>query len=165
MKIILEGGYKMATKQNKTLNQFGDFLTWVEKLRGTCNELWLKPISTSKWSLREILTHIMYWDRNSLDVVVPNMVESARLSFVDIEKLNQEAALFAQSYTDLNVLIGDVLKTRLQLLELLKEKYNDSIQFTIDNKNYTFEKFVNVFIHHDEHHIKQVEAFLEQENS
>lgn len=32
---IFERGFTMSTKQNKTLNQCADYLTWVEKLRGT----------------------------------------------------------------------------------------------------------------------------------
>ncbi|NHN32714.1 DinB family protein [Paenibacillus agricola] len=155
----------MAVKQNKTLNQFTDFLPWVEKLRETDKDLWIKPISTGKWSLREILTHIMHWDKNSLEMMLPSMAEGAKLFFVDIEKHNQEAAVFAQAYTTLDVLIDDLIKTRQQLLELLKEKYDDTNKFTINNWNYTYKKFVNVFIHHDEHHKKQIEAFLEQEKS
>lgn len=155
----------MAVQQNEVLNQFSDFLLWVENLKETAKDLWLKPISTGKWSLREILTHIMYWDKNSLEMMVPNMSEGAELFFVDIEKLNQEAAVFAQSYNSLDALIDDLVKTRKELLGLLEEKYNDATKFMIDNHNYTYKKFVNVFIHHDEHHKKQIEAFLEQEKS
>ncbi|WP_159881682.1 DinB family protein [Paenibacillus puerhi] len=155
----------MADQQNKGLNEFSDYLLWVENLKETAQDLWLKPISTGKWSLREILAHIMYWDRNSLEIMVPNMSEGAKLFFVDIEKYNQEAAVFAQSYNSLEVLIDDLIMTRKQLLSLLEEKYNNATKFTIDNQNYTYKKFVNVFIHHDEHHKKQIEAFLQQENS
>ena len=151
----------MAVKLNKTLNQFADFLPWVDKLRETNKDLWLTPITTGKWSLREILTHIMYWDINSLEMMVPNMEQGATLFFVDIEKNNQKAAILAQSYITLDALIDDLLKSRQQLIELLNEKYDDTTKFTIDNQNYTYKKFVNVFIHHDEHHRKQIQAFLE----
>lgn len=152
----------MAVKQNKVLNEFSDSLHWVENLRETAQDLWLKPISTGKWSLREILTHIMYWDKNSLEVMVPNMSEGAQLFFVDIEQHNQEAAGIAQSYNSLDALIDDLMMTRKQLLDLLEEKYNDATNFTIDNENYTYKKFVDIFIHHDEHHKQQMEGFLEQ---
>ncbi|HEY2491732.1 MAG TPA: hypothetical protein VGI33_02220 [Paenibacillus sp.] len=107
----------------------------------------------------------MHWDNNILEMMVPNMAEGAKLFFVDIEKHNHEATVFAKSYTILDVLIDDLIKTRLQMLELLKEKYDDTTKFTIDNRNYTYKEFVNLFIHHDAHHIKQVEAFLKQEKS
>lgn len=155
----------MAAKRNEVLNQFADFLHWVGDLKLTAKDYWLKPLSSGKWSLREILTHMMYWDRNSLEMMVPNMSEGAKLSFVDIEKYNQEAAVFAQSYNSLDSLIDDLVNTRKQLLNLLEETYNDAIKFTIDNHNFTYKKFVNIFIHHDEHHKKQIEAFLEQERA
>ncbi|WP_245948224.1 DinB family protein [Paenibacillus sambharensis] len=153
----------MAVKQNKVLDQFSDLLPWAENLKDTAQDLWLKPISDGKWSLREILTHIMYWDRNSLEMMVPNMSEGAALFFADIEKHNQEAAGLAQSYHSLDTLIDDLVITRRQLFVLLKEKYNNTEKFTIDNRNYTYKKFVQLFIHHDEHHRRQIEGFLEQE--
>lgn len=145
------------------LNQFASFLIWVEKLKEMAQDLWLKPISEGKWSLREILTHIMYWDKNSLEMMVPHMSEGANLTFVDIEQLNQEAAAFARSYDSLHALIDDLIQTRKQLLRLLEEKYDEATTFIIDNEEYTYKKFVQIFIHHDEHHKKQIEAFLKKE--
>lgn len=155
----------MASNQNKPLHEFADFLTWLEQLKETANEYWLKPIADGKWSLREILAHIMFWDKNSLEVMVPIMKEGAQLFFVDIEKHNAEAAVFAQSYTSLDVLIEDTIRTRRELLDLLNEQFDSTTKFTIDNSNYTYKKFVHVFIHHDEHHRKQIEAFLEQQSA
>nr|WP_157336285.1 DinB family protein [Paenibacillus lutrae] len=153
----------MLAKPDDTLKQFANFLTWVGELRQTGQNLWLVPISAGKWSLREILTHMMHWDKNSLEMMVPLMTEGAQLFFVDIEKHNQEAAVWAQSYQTLDALIDDVIEARQQLLELLDEEYDHTTTFTIDNEDYTYQKFVHVFIHHDEHHRKQIEAFLVQE--
>ncbi|WP_172798798.1 DinB family protein [Paenibacillus sp. FJAT-26967] len=153
----------MLAKPNETLKQFADFLLWVGELRRTGQNLWLVPISAGKWSLREVLTHLMYWDKNNLETMVPLMTEGAQLFFVDIEKHNQEAAAWAQSYRTLDALIDDVIAVRQQLLELLEVKYDNTTAFTIDYEDYTYRKFVDVFIHHDEHHKKQIEAFLVQE--
>ncbi|MVP00575.1 DinB family protein [Paenibacillus lutrae] len=159
----MEGKVEMLAKPDDTLKQFANFLTWVGELRQTGQNLWLVPISAGKWSLREILTHMMHWDKNSLEMMVPLMTEGAQLFFVDIEKHNQEAAVWAQSYQTLDALIDDVIEARQQLLELLDEEYDHTTTFTIDNEDYTYQKFVHVFIHHDEHHRKQIEAFLVQE--
>jgi uncharacterized damage-inducible protein DinB len=137
----------------------------MEKLRDTGKEQWLQPTSPGKWSIREILTHMMNWDKNSLEMMVPAMEEGAKLNFVDIEKHNQEATALAQAYMELDTLIDDCIKTRQDLLALLNEKYDTTTKFTIDNRNYTYKKFVHVFIHHDEHHKQQMEAFLEREKS
>lgn len=155
----------MAIKPNKTLSKFSELLIWLQNLKGLgSNDLWLQPIAEGKWSIREILTHMMNWDKNSHEMMVPNFTEGANLFFVEIEEHNKVAAAWAAHYTDLNMLITDVARTRQQLLDLLNKQYNDSIKFKIDNQNYTYKKFVDVFIHHDEHHIKQIETFLKQHN-
>lgn len=153
----------MSTKLNKTLKQYAAFSTWVEQLKGSAADLWLEPIANGKWSIREILVHLMQWDRNSLNMMVPNMIEGAQLFFVDIQKHNTEAAKLAQSYTSLDELIDDVIHMREQLIECLKRQYDDKAKFTIDNSNYSFNKFVHDLISHDEHHQKQIDTFLEEQ--
>lgn len=153
----------MAVKKKEVLDEFSSFVPWVESLKQSADDVWRKPIAEGKWSLREILTHIMHWDKNSLEVMVPRMDEGAVLLFVDIEEHNREAEVVAQSYDCLENLIDDVVETRKQLLELLEERYEDDLKLTIDNEEYTYKRFVDIFIHHDAHHRQQVEAFLKQE--
>ncbi|AJY73473.1 DinB family protein [Paenibacillus beijingensis] len=155
----------MAANMNEKIKEFAGFIAWAEKMRSLDHELWRKPITEGKWSIREILTHIMFWDRNLLEKIVPNVTEGAELFFVDIDSLNQEASLFSQSYTKPDALIDDAVNTRKQLLLLLNECYDDTTQFRIDHGQYTFEKLLDEFIEHDEHHIKQVESFLAQPKS
>lgn len=82
----------MAVKPNKTLSKFSELLIWLENLKGLgSNDLWLQPIAEGKWSIREILTHMMNWDKNSHEMMVPNFTEGASLFFVDIEEHNKEA--------------------------------------------------------------------------
>ncbi|MCR8645208.1 hypothetical protein NV379_21365 [Paenibacillus sp. N1-5-1-14] len=79
----------MITPHNEKLQQYADFLQWADKLRDLeGSSLWLKPISSGKWSIRDLLTHFMQWDRNGIDVMVPNIAEGASLFFVDIEAYN-----------------------------------------------------------------------------
>jgi len=93
------------------------------------------------------------------------MSEGARLFFVDIEEHNRQAEILAQTYSSLDALIDDLVGTRKQLLELLEEKYDDKTKFSIDGENYTYKRFVHIFIHHDEHHKKQIESFLQRHAS
>lgn len=155
----------MVVMRNEVLDPFSSFLPWVETLKDTAEDVWLRPVSPGKWSLREILTHIMYWDQNSLVVMVPRMGEGAELFFVDIEEHNREAEVVTQSYHSLDTLIDDLVETRRKLLGLLEDKYDDAVRFTIDNEEYTYKRFIDIFIHHDEHHRQQMEAFLKQEKS
>ena len=128
-------------------------------------DVWTKPIADGKWSIREFLAHIMHWDWNSLDKMVPLMSEGARLSFVDIERHNREAADIALTYDSFAALIEDVVRTRSLLVAELEERYDDKTRFSIDGHPLTYRTFVDNFIEHDEHHRRQIEAVLEQAQS
>lgn len=75
---------------------------------------------------------------------------------------NRQAVASAKSYRSLDELVDDFISTRKRLLELLNEKYDDSTSFTIDDQKHSFNSFIDIFIHHDEHHKQQIEAFWER---
>ncbi|WP_426454186.1 DinB family protein [Paenibacillus sp. S-38] len=151
----------MTTRtKHDAIHAFAEWVPWVSNLRDPGRDVWLEPIPPGAWSLREVLTHIMHWDRNSMEIMIPRMNEGAELFFVNIEEHNRQAALSAEQYTDWDVLIDEVIKTRLQLLDMLAEVYDESVRFTIDGEAYTYGRFTGVFIHHDAHHREQVDVFL-----
>ncbi|AEI41729.1 hypothetical protein [Paenibacillus mucilaginosus] len=78
-----------TNSQHAALNEFAEWIPWVRDVRERGRAVWLEPISPGTWSLREVLTHIMHWDCNSMEVMIPNMAEGA--FFVDIEENNRQA--------------------------------------------------------------------------
>ncbi|WP_284643918.1 DinB family protein [Paenibacillus silviterrae] len=142
------------------IQQLYDFIPWAKRLKETAAGQWRDPIAAGKWSPREILTHIMNWDRNLLEEMLPHVASDAKLSFIDIEQHNQRAAVLAQDYSTLDKLIDDVTHARKQLTDALAVQYDEITHFTVDGQPYTYESFILIFTEHDEHHRNQINTFL-----
>ncbi|WP_077596128.1 DinB family protein [Oceanobacillus kimchii] len=134
----------------------------VARLKQYDEETLTTPIKKGKWSIREIVGHIYYWDRFHLIKMLPNMTHGADLPpFPDHDQHNEEALEFLQD------------KSAKEIMDMFIEKRKEFIEeittidkgskFTIggSKRQFTTDSFLKIFIKHDKHHIKQIEGFLE----
>ncbi|MEI0739870.1 maleylpyruvate isomerase N-terminal domain-containing protein [Paenibacillus sp. JTLBN-2024] len=56
----------MNTKQEK-LEAFAGLIRFAESLERLSEEQWAGPIAEGKWSPRDIISHMMLWDRYFLE--------------------------------------------------------------------------------------------------
>ncbi|WP_078380613.1 DinB family protein [Sutcliffiella halmapala] len=120
------------------------------------------PIAEGKWSTKEIIGHIYYWDKFIIDTMIPNMEKESNLSsFPDHDLYNEKAIPYISKYPTTTALINEFEMTRRALLEKIST-LDQSISFTIGNgkRNYTPESFINMFVKHDLHHIQQIKVAL-----
>lgn len=116
------------------------------------------PISKGKWSIREIIGHIYYWDLYLLEKMVPEMKENGVLpDFPDHDAYNADAIVSLERFTNTKEQIEEFVITRKKLIYKM-EKLDQGIKFTIGNKKrkFTPESFLKMFVNHDLHHIKQI---------
>ncbi|WP_227872308.1 DinB family protein [Paenibacillus albus] len=64
---------------NEKMNQFEDMIEAFLALKNYPESVLTDPISEGKWSIREIVGHLFYWDKLSLETMVPLMVHGATL--------------------------------------------------------------------------------------
>ncbi|WP_417900440.1 DinB family protein [Bacillus haimaensis] len=126
----------------------------------------MKNTEHIKWSIREIIGHIYYWDKFLLDVMVPEMYEGAALpEFPDHDTYNEKSMKHIIKFTSTNELINEFALTRENLLQKI-EAIPANTAFTIGKGKRAFSPntFMAMFVEHDDHHIKQIEAFLKRQN-
>ncbi len=119
----------------------------------------ISPISNGKWSIKEIIGHIYYWDLYLLENMVPEMKENGVLpDFPDHDSYNEKAIRSIGSFTNTNDLIEEFVITRKKLINKM-EDMDQGIRFTIGKKKriFTPESFLKMFEGHDKHHMKQIE--------
>ncbi len=146
-------------KNIQAIRDFTALLYWVESIKDLDESILTRPMKEGKWSIKEVLCHIWFWDQYSLETMVPQMKEGAKLSFVDIQKLNDQAGDYAAQF-DLPHIIEQFITTRNQLIEKWVQVWDEELTFFISNQPYNQEKYLSIFIEHDLHHFKQMDNYL-----
>lgn len=146
---------------NKTFQEFAKTLNVVQMLCETDEHILLEPIGEGKWSRKEIIAHLYYWDKFNLEVMVPKMSDGANLpSFPDHDDYNKLAVEALEKDT-VHTIIQYFVETRNELLQKINNIPSD-IRFTIGKgkRQFSPESFMKMFLKHDAHHIKQINGKL-----
>ncbi|MFF2447847.1 DinB family protein [Neobacillus sp. NPDC058068] len=160
----------MNEESKMIIGLFNDYATWVETLKDLDGKVWGAPISEGKWSISEIISHIMNWDHHLLLQVLPSVEKGEGMEFPEFDTFNKVASDYAQSGISQVQLIEEAVKTRESLVsELLKmplEKLTLPLPSNgISHCPYTGEPYsllyiVKEFSEHDTHHKQQIMEFL-----
>lgn len=141
------------------LDKYLELADWVKGLQGMDDSSWSTPLQEGKWSVREIIAHLLFWDRKVRDEMLPDMVEGADLKFENIQQVNDAAAAYAQT-VDRQELIEELVQTRSKLAEAFTEKFDPELRFKLEGHLVGFQGFLDDFVGHDKHHRKQVDEWL-----
>lgn len=146
---------------NKTLNQFSKTMEEILILKEVEESKLKEPIRSGKWSIREIIGHLYYWDKFNLEEMVPKMSDGVRLpEFPDHDLHNEEGIHYLRDRSVGNI-IDLFVETRRQLVESLAAIPEDTRFFIGKGKRqYSRESFTTIFLKHDKHHVKQINEKL-----
>lgn len=148
----------------KNYERFTEIIGQVEVLKNIERIKWNQPISDGKWSIREIMGHLYFWDKFILETMLPKISDGAHLpKFPDNNMYNQKAIKYIEQYNQHESIINEFIQTRRELADGLNAIPNEA-RFTItaDSSIYSIDSFVRMFIEHDAHHLKQINSYLQK---
>jgi len=153
---------------------FDKFRSYMDSLKGIGEELASRPIAQGKWSIAEIVSHLMFWDRYIREEILSLMKQDANIVSIDIQTLNDRAAEYARSGVTFQRIIDHQIKERKQLVTELKGKTEEEwfASFTLNGEEidphsgypHNMFNYFCGFVWHDNHHKKQIESFLAKIN-
>jgi len=82
---------------NKIINDFKEYSIWITTLKDMKEELWTAPISEGKWTVGEIISHIMNWDDYLLRETLSSVRDGLGMEFPDFDTYNKIASNYAKS--------------------------------------------------------------------
>ncbi|QKS72776.1 DinB family protein [Paenalkalicoccus suaedae] len=128
------------------------------------NEMVLtKPYQPGKWSTREIVGHMLYWDKYILEELVPQMTEGAQMRDFPNHDTFNAAAIGALSGRSAAYILRTFVGTRRELASALAAVDQDAtFKIGKSTRAFTAEKIARIFVKHDEHHLKQIHAAIER---
>lgn len=156
-------------EKEKILNHYKQSVEFVEKLKELTNSIWFQPISENKWSICEIIGHLIYWDRFIIEKRFPYLtLENQQLEIPNVQEMNKQAAIESKRKMK-DVVVKEFVDERYKLIGLLsnlsQEEFNQSI--VIGKSHLIMSGYFEGLIEHDLHHFQQIKdcliAFEEQE--
>ncbi|XEC93809.1 DinB family protein [Paenibacillus tarimensis] len=142
----------------KAIKSYGKTIEEISKLKEMDEHRLIVPIQEGKWSIREIIGHLYYWDKFILEQHAPSMAQRANLTpFPDHDLHNYDAIQNISRFETVVSLIDEFVQTRNKLLETIKHIEND-IRFSIGSgkRQFTIESYFSIFSKHDIHHLNQI---------
>lgn len=143
------------------LQEWTPFLGSLQKLDPS---LWIAPIEKGKWSIRDIVAHIMAWDKNFLEKVIPRLLKQEAVSLeedMDVQGFNDRAVEYGKTLSQ-EQLLDEAVFNRTRIIAELK-KLPEEAFFAVVPGSDSFALFAflqNMFVAHDAHHQKQIEKYL-----
>ncbi|PGA01271.1 DinB family protein [Bacillus wiedmannii] len=158
--------------ENKIIHDFNEYSIWLNTLKGMKEELWMNPISEGKWTIGEIVSHIMNWDECLLTKVLPSVREGQGMEFPDFDTYNKLASNYAKSGISKMRLLEEAKAKRELLVKELRLLHDEKLKKPLTANGvshcphtgtpYSLIYIIKEFIEHDNHHKIQVSHFLNE---
>jgi uncharacterized damage-inducible protein DinB len=145
---------------NTSFIEYRENMNYFMALADEKEDFLTAPLSEGKWSKKEIIGHIYFWDVYLLEKMVPDMADGAILAeFPDHDEYNAEAVNYINKFSATADLLNEFSETRKKLLFKL-EQLDPQLRFTIGKgkRKFTSESFLGMFVKHDQHHMKQIQG-------
>lgn len=152
------------TKSQLLIGQLQDLTSFLISLRKTDSSVWTAPIGEGKWSVPDIIAHIMAWDMNLIEKIIPKLLRRELVTLEedpDVQGFNNRAVEYGRTLNQ-EQLLDKAIFYRSQIVTQLKELPEDAFLAVIPGTNsFTLSSFLqNMFVSHDTHHKKQMEVYL-----
>lgn len=144
--------------------ELGKYSQFLSELRDVDPGLFTAEMAPGKWSIHDLISHIMMWDRNFVEKTGPGLLAGAPVSLeedMDPQSFNDRAATYGRTL-DHGKLLDEALHYRSELLSQLSQLPTEAF----DKPSTTHDRMSlatflqQMFTSHDDHHMTQVEAYL-----
>jgi uncharacterized damage-inducible protein DinB len=155
---------RMGWKYSKAdlLEQFAEWLLFMEQLKTINERQWSSPLNKGKWSIRDIVSHIMLWDRffheGSIDKIASGHPLSLHMTGMDFNEFNHHAIEFSrkQQKNDLIEQSKAIRSTIITQLEQIDSSDYHKEYIDGDGNPFVIYEYLLDFIGHDWHHTRQI---------
>lgn len=152
----------MNKEKEIVINHYSYSIEFVESLNSITENQWRSAIDTGKWSIAEIIGHLVFWDE-FIHKRIPYLFSEVILPKApDVEVMNSQAATEARTY-EKQVIINKFIAVRNELFNAIDEMpltyWNK--EFIIGQTSLTLFDYYNGLAKHDIHHFQQIKRVLE----
>lgn len=151
----------MSQKQH-IVKLYEQTIDWVKNLDDLSEEQWRKPIAPGKWTIAEVVGHLVPWDIFILEQRLPYFFKESILpSSPNVDETNRLASESSKVKTKEELIISFVT-TRARLIAAIKEIPNEfwSYPLTLKSKEISPLDYFLGLLDHDDQHFKEIHEAL-----
>lgn len=137
-------------------------IEFVHTLDGLPEEKWRKEIAKGKWTVAEVVGHLIPWDQFLLNERLPFLFTNENLPPAPHEdELNEKAASHSRTSSRKEI-IDQFISLRQQLQMAIMDIHDDlwANEIVLGKNRMTIYDYLSGFAQHDEHHFKQIENII-----
>lgn len=151
------------SSKSSLLEQFHQWIAFVQSLEHA-EESWDVQLGEGKWSVREVVCHIMLWDRYFLEEAIEPLSKQVPLTVkhLDYDIFNENAKQVGRN-TSPKQLSEQAVKYRTKIMERIQSLSDDEyvrIYVDADGHPFQLEQYLKDFIWHDGHHMDQMKPYV-----
>lgn len=153
----------VKTKEQMVI-EFEAYIPFVQSLSEVSEQHFNEPIAPGKWSVKDIICHLMLWDKYFYEGAIKNIVmkEPVTTKHLDFNAFNANAIEYAKLVSK-HTLIEQFVEYRTRIIEAASsftDEEFDQEHKDGDRKKFSVRKYLRSFISHDKHHKKQITQYL-----
>jgi len=149
------------TKQ-ELLNHHTNVMNFVMSLNQLTNDEWQSPIEKEKWSIAEIVYHLIPWDLFIIESRLPFFRSNQSLppapNVDDLNKTSSEKAKVTSKEDTIQYFIETRTLLKNQIKSLTEKECG--IEIVIGTKKITIIDYLSGMLEHDQHHINQIKNYM-----
>lgn len=158
------GGLQDMNKKNQLIEQYSAWINFIKVLEEQKEDFWNQPLGEGKWSVRDVVSHIMKWDKYFFEEAIRKVSEGEELTVkhLDYNVFNEQAKQYGRtcSIQELVEQTKTYRQTLIDHIQSLSDEQYDKEYTDADGHPFQTAVFMKDFIWHDQHHMKQIQPLL-----
>ncbi|QKS72529.1 DinB family protein [Paenalkalicoccus suaedae] len=152
----------MNLKKQQLLQHYESSIRFVQSLQSVSEQSWRKPVAPEKWTVAEVLAHLIPWDEFVTTKRLPFLFTTGALPKGPLaNEVNEKAAAKARVVSKQEI-IEVFVTSRQTLIADVQSIPDDKWQqtFYIGETELTLFTYLNGLAKHDLHHFEQIRGAL-----
>lgn len=148
-------------EKEELIEKYAEWIAFVKSLEAQDEQIWNQPMAEGKWTVRDVVSHIMKWDEYFLEGAILKIScgEELTVKHLNYDTFNEQSKEYGRTCSIQG--IAEEAKTVRQrlvglIISMSEEQYTTEY---VDADGHAFQvaMFMQDFIWHDQHHMKQIE--------
>jgi hypothetical protein len=154
----------MSNELQELIIEFKKWINFTRSLQELPEAVWELSLEEGKWTVRDIVSHIMLWDKYFYEEAIDKIAhyKPVTLKHLNFDEFNSKAIVYGRTITT-SELIGKTIYYREKIIqdinalseELVRNNYIDG-----DGNVFHIPQYIKDFIWHDQHHMNPLKTFL-----